>query len=218
MSSVDIHVVGAGGHQRRARRRRPAARAARRAAGRAAPRDIDARRPHVAAAARAWPRRGAICCCRPSTPCRTAIGWVSRGALNYICLRLIVPPAEAWGVVTFYHLFATEPRAADRGARLRRHRLPRARGRGAVRAAGRRLGPQGEAPARPADLASQPVPGAMRTGAGGADVGGRRARPREVARVATPTADGVAAPRRRRRRAGRWPTAVARATGRRARR
>ena len=40
------------------------------------------------------------------------VGWVSRGALNYICQRLIVPPAEAWGVLTFYHLFATEPRAA----------------------------------------------------------------------------------------------------------
>src|SRR5688500_6235131 len=37
------------------------------------------------------------------------IGWVSRGALNYICKRLIVPPAEAWGVLTFYHLFKTEP-------------------------------------------------------------------------------------------------------------
>ncbi len=39
------------------------------------------------------------------------VGWVSRGALNYICQRLVVPPAEAWGVLTFYHLFATEPRA-----------------------------------------------------------------------------------------------------------
>ena len=39
------------------------------------------------------------------------VGWISRGALNYICLRLTVPPAEAWGVVTFYHLFATAPRA-----------------------------------------------------------------------------------------------------------
>jgi NADH-quinone oxidoreductase subunit F len=38
------------------------------------------------------------------------VGWVSRGALNYICRRLIVPPAEAWGVLTFYHLFATDPR------------------------------------------------------------------------------------------------------------
>ncbi len=40
------------------------------------------------------------------------VGWVSRGAMNYICQRLIVPPAEAWGVLTFYHLFATGPRAA----------------------------------------------------------------------------------------------------------
>ena len=38
------------------------------------------------------------------------VGWVSEGALNYICRRLTVPPADAWGVVTFYHLFATEPR------------------------------------------------------------------------------------------------------------
>ncbi len=38
------------------------------------------------------------------------IGWISHGALNYICTRLAVPPAEAWGVVTFYHLLSTEPR------------------------------------------------------------------------------------------------------------
>ncbi|MGE0043503.1 MAG: NADH-ubiquinone oxidoreductase-F iron-sulfur binding region domain-containing protein [Vicinamibacterales bacterium] len=40
------------------------------------------------------------------------IGWVSHGALNYICRRLGVPPAEAWGVLTFYHLLSTEPRPA----------------------------------------------------------------------------------------------------------
>ena len=38
------------------------------------------------------------------------VGWISRGGLEYVCRRLIVPPAEAWGVVTFYHLFATHPR------------------------------------------------------------------------------------------------------------
>jgi NADH-quinone oxidoreductase subunit F len=37
------------------------------------------------------------------------VGWISRGALNYVCRRLTVPPADAWGVVTFYHLFRTEP-------------------------------------------------------------------------------------------------------------
>ena len=36
---------------------------------------------------------------------------MSRGALNYISRRLMVPPAELWGVVTFYHLLSTKPRA-----------------------------------------------------------------------------------------------------------
>jgi NADH-quinone oxidoreductase subunit F len=38
------------------------------------------------------------------------VGWISEGALNYICMRLGVPPADAWGVATFYALFATTPR------------------------------------------------------------------------------------------------------------
>ena len=37
-----------------------------------------------------------------------AIGWVSPGALNYICERLSVPPAEAYGVASYYALLATE--------------------------------------------------------------------------------------------------------------
>ena len=40
------------------------------------------------------------------------IGWISQGALNYICRRLMVPPAEAYGVVTFYSLLSTEKRPA----------------------------------------------------------------------------------------------------------
>ncbi len=38
-----------------------------------------------------------------------AIGWISPGALNYVCRRLTVPPAEAYGVATFYALFSTTP-------------------------------------------------------------------------------------------------------------
>ncbi len=38
------------------------------------------------------------------------IGWISRGALDYLCRRLSVPPAEAYGVATFYALLSTEPR------------------------------------------------------------------------------------------------------------
>lgn len=36
-------------------------------------------------------------------------GWVSRGALEYGCRRLSIPPAEAYGVVSFYARFASEP-------------------------------------------------------------------------------------------------------------
>src|SRR5437667_6519805 len=35
------------------------------------------------------------------------IGWISQPALNYICRRLTIPPAEAYGVATFYAMFAT---------------------------------------------------------------------------------------------------------------
>ena len=34
------------------------------------------------------------------------IGWISEPALGYICRRLTVPPAEAYGVATFYAMFA----------------------------------------------------------------------------------------------------------------
>jgi NADH-quinone oxidoreductase subunit F len=37
-------------------------------------------------------------------------GWIPSGALDYLCRRLTVPPAEAHGVVTFYHLFSLAPR------------------------------------------------------------------------------------------------------------
>ena len=35
------------------------------------------------------------------------IGWISPGALDYVCTRLTVPPAEAYGVASFYALFRT---------------------------------------------------------------------------------------------------------------
>ncbi|MEU9733427.1 NADH-ubiquinone oxidoreductase-F iron-sulfur binding region domain-containing protein [Streptomyces sp. NPDC048002] len=40
------------------------------------------------------------------------IGWISDGALDYLCRRLTVPPAEAYGVATFYALFSVRPRPA----------------------------------------------------------------------------------------------------------
>jgi NADH-quinone oxidoreductase subunit F len=38
------------------------------------------------------------------------VGWISRGALNYICERLTVAPADAFGVATFYGLLSVNPR------------------------------------------------------------------------------------------------------------
>jgi NADH-quinone oxidoreductase subunit F len=41
---------------------------------------------------------------------QSRIGWISTPALNYICKRLAVAPAEAYGVATFYASFATTAR------------------------------------------------------------------------------------------------------------
>jgi NADH-quinone oxidoreductase subunit F len=41
---------------------------------------------------------------------QSRIGWISEGALNYVCERLMVPPADAYGVATFYALLSTVPR------------------------------------------------------------------------------------------------------------
>ena len=41
---------------------------------------------------------------------QSRIGWISQPAQNYISRRLTVPPAEIYGVATFYALFATTPR------------------------------------------------------------------------------------------------------------
>jgi NADH-quinone oxidoreductase subunit F len=40
------------------------------------------------------------------------MGWISEGALGYICERLTVPPADAYGVATFYGLLSMNPRPA----------------------------------------------------------------------------------------------------------
>ena len=87
-------------------------------------------------------------------------GWISEGGLNYICERLTVPPAEAYGVATFYAMFSVRTAAEDRGARLRRPRLPDPGREGAprrARGAGRR---------RRLDLGDEPLPRDVRAGAG----------------------------------------------------
>ena len=43
-----------------------------------------------------------------------AVGWISPGGLNYVCDVLQVPPAEAYGVATFYAMFRTvDPGRSD---------------------------------------------------------------------------------------------------------
>ena len=37
-------------------------------------------------------------------------GWISPGGLNYVAQRLTVPPADVYGVATFYALLSVEPR------------------------------------------------------------------------------------------------------------
>ena len=43
---------------------------------------------------------------------RDAIGWLSEGAINEIATTLQVPPAEVFGVASFYELFTFEPPSA----------------------------------------------------------------------------------------------------------
>ncbi|HSJ51425.1 MAG TPA: NAD(P)H-dependent oxidoreductase subunit E [Actinomycetota bacterium] len=41
---------------------------------------------------------------------QSRVGWISEGGLTYVSQRLTVPPAEAYGVASFYAMFSTEPR------------------------------------------------------------------------------------------------------------
>ena len=68
------------------------------------------------------------------------VGWVSQGALNYIAQRLNVPPAEVYGVLTFYALLSPTPRP-PRVVHVCVDLACRAQGSGEMLAA---LGPEGE--------------------------------------------------------------------------
>ena len=57
-------------------------------------------------------RHGATSCCLRCTRCRSTSAGSVPGALNYVCSRLTVPPADAYGVATFYALLSVDPRPA----------------------------------------------------------------------------------------------------------
>jgi NADH-quinone oxidoreductase subunit F len=44
---------------------------------------------------------------------QSRFGWLTPGALNYISMRLTLPPAELFGVATFYHLFSVTPQSSS---------------------------------------------------------------------------------------------------------
>jgi NADH-quinone oxidoreductase subunit F len=58
------------------------------------------------------PRRGERHMLLPALhAAQAATGFISPGAMNHICTELDVPPAEAFGVASFYAMFATKHRA-----------------------------------------------------------------------------------------------------------
>ncbi len=96
------------------------------------------------------------------------VGWISEGALNYVCRRLTVPPAEAYGVATFYGMFSLERRAAnvahvcdDVVCRLQWSRGALCADEGGARPRGEQ-GPEG------CKLGPEPVPRPVRAGSRGA--------------------------------------------------
>jgi len=40
---------------------------------------------------------------------QSRVGWISAGSLNYVCRRLSVAPADAYGVATFYAMLSIQP-------------------------------------------------------------------------------------------------------------
>ena len=114
---------------------------------------------------------GGTCCCRRCTRCRSGSAGSARARSTTSASRLSVPPAEAYGVASFYAMFRTSParravvhvcddiacRAERRGAGVRGDGAPlRRRGRRARSANG-----------SAAHLAAQPVPGPVRARLGG---------------------------------------------------
>ena len=79
------------------------------------------------------------------------VGWVSRGALEYTCRRLAVPPADAYGVASFYARFA------PRNGHLS---LPSAMTSQQVRRSDELCAALAHPLVRPEQLAPQPMPGA----------------------------------------------------------
>jgi NADH-quinone oxidoreductase subunit F len=87
------------------------------------------------------------------------IGWISEGGLGYVCDRLNVPPADAWGVATFYALLFTSP-APPRVIHVCDDIACKTRGADALTAAlEQRVGPPRTVPAEKGTTAFSPLAG-----------------------------------------------------------
>ena len=87
------------------------------------------------------------------------VGWISRGGLNYVSRRLDVPPADTYGVATFYALFSMVERPR-RVLHVCEDLACRCRGADELMAAlEERVGPEGEPGDRPATWLRSPCLG-----------------------------------------------------------
>ena len=109
----------------------------------------------------------AISCCRRCMRCRSGSDGSARARSNYIARRLTIPPADAYGVATFYALFSLEPRP-PRVLHVCDDIVCRCAGSQSalIAALDEQVGPR--APTRRRQLDAEPVPGPVRPGAGGA--------------------------------------------------
>ena len=106
---------------------------------RAAARDIN-----PMGTARFAPRRPAICSCPSCTPFNARIGWISRGAINYVALRMnVASRRNLWRGFVLRHVL-TRAATSRRCPRVRRHRLPHSwRSKTSARQLEKKSGPAG---------------------------------------------------------------------------
>ena len=122
----------------------------------------------------------ATCCCRRCRPCRSASAGSARARSSYVCARLTVPPADAYGVATFYALLSRRAAPAPGRPRLRRPRLPCHGAEALIAELEERFGPEGTVGAvgdLGVHVAPEPVPRPVRPRAGRARHAARATRP-----------------------------------------
>ena len=125
------------------------------------------------------------------------VGYLSLGALNHVARTLSVPPADVYGVATFYAMFATEPRAPYVVHVCDDVACGPCGGEEIVARLTDELGPEGEG--KEALLGAQPVPGPVRARARRAAAARRPARREPRARATADVRRRCAAV------AARWP-------------